>query len=168
MRMVPFIPGADLRKQIDDLKKALEAADERGDRLELELRAERRKNGAVENGVARLREALTPVYGGLQLIFGEIDAMGIEDIPTDSRSSASVADPRKAAVWDSWVEKLGGKDSFAGKMIMALLQHGALTSKQIAIHIGTKRMQTVYETTLKVNKAGILDKNGEKFSLKGL
>ena len=29
-------------------------------------------------------------------------------------------------------------------------------------------MQTVYETTLKVNKAGILDKNGDRFSLKEL
>ena len=164
MSMVPFAPGPDLRQKVDELTNALRAADERGDRLELELRTERRKNAAVENGVVRLREALTPVYGGLQLIFGEMDSMGVGPAVQD----APGADPRKAAVWDSWVEKLGGKDSFAGKMIVALLQHGALTSKQIAIHIGTKRMQTVYETTLKVNKAGILDKNGDRFSLKEL
>jgi len=153
------------QKTIDDLTRALHEADERADRLELELRAERRKNAAVEQGVAELRTILAPLYQALGMVFGQIEVMGVGAASTVPPTSV---DPRKAAVWDSWIEKLGGKESFAGNMIAALLQHGALTSKQIAIHIGTKRMQTVYETTLKVNKAGILDKNGDKFSLKEL
>ena len=163
MSLAVFNPLPDPMKAMNDLRRENERLQERNDKLETELRQERRKNATVEKGVAEIRHALTPVYQGLAHLFGEIDAMGI-DAASDMSQPAS--DPRKAAVWDSWVEKLGGRDSFAGKMILALLQHGALTSKQIAIHIGTKRMQTVYETTLKVNKAGILDKNGDKFSLK--
>lgn len=161
-------PLPDTERRIRELTQALEAADQRGDRLEVELKAERRKNASVEKGVHHLRQLLSPFHQWMGLVFGEFEAMGIGDVTEGISQPLSSTDPRKAAVWDSWVEKLGGKDSFAGKMIVALLQHGALTSKQIAIHIGTKRMQTVYETTLKVNKAGILDKNGDRFSLKEL
>ena len=164
MSMTPYIPVSDQTQRINEITRALEAADQRGDRLEVELKAERRKNANVEKGVAELRKILSPLYQALGMVFGQVEAMGV----SESVAPSSYGDPRKAAVWDSWVEKLGGKDSFAGKMIVALLQHGALTSKQIAIHIGTKRIQTVYETTLKVNKAGILDKNGDRFSLKEL
>jgi hypothetical protein len=167
MSMVPFTPLPDQSRRIAELTQELEAAETRGDRLEAELKAERRKNTNTEKGVAELRKLLAPFYQWLGVVFGHIDSLGISDAPQTS-SQPSSADPRKTAVWDSWVEKLGGKESFAGKMIVALLQHGALTSKQIAIHIGTKRMQTVYETTLKVNKAGILDKNGDRFLLKEL
>jgi hypothetical protein len=156
-------PSVKLRELTEENARLADRVDE----LETELRKERRKNEGIEKGVAELRKTLTPLYQGLQMMFGHMEAMGVSG-SNQATASAPGTDPRKAAVWEDWVGKLGGRESFAGKMIIALLQHGALTSKQIAIHIGTKRMQTVYETTLKVNKAGILDKNGDKFSLKEL
>jgi len=168
MSMVPFTPMPDQQRRINELTAALAEAEHRGDQLEVELKTERRKNATTEKGVAQLRNILSPLHQALGMVFGQIESMGVGESARSAGQVPSTNDPRKAAVWDSWVEKLGGKDSFAGKMISALLQHGALTSKQIAIHIGTKRMQTVYETTLKVNKAGILDKNGDKFALKEL
>ena len=155
-----------LQQELYTRNQQLAAAEKMIGELESELAREKAKSRSVERGAQKLRQQLSPLYQALGMVFGEIETMGIGD--SGESSSPSSSDPRKAAVWDSWVEKLGGKDSFAGKMIVALLQHGALTSKQIAIHIGTKRMQTVYETTLKVNKAGILDKNGDRFSLKEL
>ena len=35
-------------------------------------------------------------------------------------------------------------------------------------HLGTNRMQTVYDAVSKLNKAGIINKNGGKISLKEL
>jgi hypothetical protein len=46
--------------------------------------------------------------------------------------------------------------------------HGELTHTQLRIHIGTSRMQTVYDAVSKLNKAALLNKNGDKFSLKEL
>ena len=170
MSMVPFTPLPDQQRRINELTAALAEAEHRGDQLEVELKAERRKNAATEKGVHHLRQLLSPFHQWMGLVFGEFDSMGVGELPLGEQPDdpTRTMSPRKVAVWESWIEKLGGKDSFAGKMISALLQHGALTSKQIAIHIGTKRMATVYEATVKVNKAGILDKNGDRFSLKDL
>src|SRR2546430_5925772 len=42
------------------------------------LRLERIKTGAIESGVRRLKSATTPLFHALQLIHGEIEAMGID------------------------------------------------------------------------------------------
>jgi len=73
-----------LQQEIDDLRNQLEDAQD-------DLRKERQKTATMERGVSRLREALTPVYSGLQMIFGEIEATGVQG----EMASASGLDPRK-------------------------------------------------------------------------
>lgn len=124
-----------------------------------ELAAERAKGGKVEQGAQALRKALTPFYGALQFIFGETEAMGLTDAPE------AVQAPQKSAVWDDWKAKLGGA---AAKIIDILHLHGELTQDQLRIHVGTSRIQTIYDAVSKLNKAGIINKNGGKISLKSL
>ena len=73
---------------------------------------------------------------------------------------------RSSAVWEDWKKKLGA--TAASKIIDILLLHGQLDQTQIRIHLGTSRMQTVYDAVSKLNKAGIINKNGGKISLKEL
>lgn len=146
------------QQQIESLQRELYARNRQLAESEEALRQERAKNASIERGVQRLREVLGPLFDGLKLIHGEMDAMGIEG------SSASSVDPRKAAVWEDWKRKLGGQ---AAKAIDALLLHGALTQSQIRLHVGCATGSTagiVYQ----LNKAGIINKNGGKISLKDL
>ncbi len=129
--------------------------------LEQELQAERLKNIGIDSGVKHLREALAPAYNGLRRIFGEMDGMGVSAEP----SAQAAAKP--SAAWDSWKQRMG-PNSAAAKIIDILMLHGRLTNTQIRIHLGTSRMQTVYDAISKLNKASLLNKNGDEFSLKEL
>lgn len=120
-----------------------------------ELAAERSKGSGVEEGVAQLRQALAPLKDGLDRIFGIL--------PTSVAAAPSV---KHAAVWDSWKKRLGG--GAVSTIIDALMLHGSLTHQQMAIHVGTSRKQTIYDAVHKLNKAGIIKKNGDEISLKEL
>jgi hypothetical protein len=61
------------------------------------LRQERQKTAAIERGVAQLREILSPMFNGLKMVFGEIEAMGVGE---------TAATPKASAVWESWKQKL--------------------------------------------------------------
>lgn len=122
-----------------------------------ELAAERAKDSGVEEGVAQLRQALSPLKDGLDRIFGIL--------PT-STAPSSTPSPKHAAVWDSWKKRLGG--GAVATIIDALMLHGSLTQTQMAIHVGTSRKQTIYDAVSKLNKAGIITKNGDNISLKEL
>jgi hypothetical protein len=100
------------------------------------------------------------------MVFGEIDAMGVPE-PTES-GAASQSAPRASAAsaaWDSWKQKMGGA---AAQIIDILMVHGQLNHEQLRIHVGTSRKQTIYDAVSKLNKAGLLVKNGDRFSLKEL
>lgn len=114
----------------------------------------------AESSLGELRRQLSPLYRALQQIFGELDAAGVED----SAGSSANANPRVAAVWDAWKQKL---PPACGKIIDALLVHGELNSAQlrVACRLGTS---TVTDAIYKLNKAGLINKNGGRFSLKQL
>lgn len=126
-----------------------------------ELAAALASKGQVERGAQALRKALAPFYGALRFIFDETEGMGIAEVQTQTAS------PQKSAAWESWKQKLG-PGSAAAKIIDMLHVHGALDQTQIRIHLGTSRMQTVYDAVSKLNRAGIINKNGGKISLKEL
>ena len=160
MSMAVFTPlpdpmkiAAELRREIEKLRAQLETAQE-------ELRQERQKTAAMESGVRQLRAVLTPLYQALAHIFGEIDAMGVGAMPP----TATGVDPRKAAVWEDWKQKLGGQ---AAKAIDALLLHGELTQTQLRLHIGCAR-GSVPGIVYQLNKAALINKNGGRISLKEL
>jgi hypothetical protein len=146
-----------LRRQLASANQQLSEAEGRNAELEADLARERAKRVAVERGVQELRSVLTPLYQALGHVFGEMEVMGVE-------GSASPNNDPKAAVWESWKQKLGGK---AAEAIDALRLHGEMTHTQLKIHIRCGQ-QTVYDTVHRLNKAGIINKNGGRVSLKAL
>ena len=163
MSLSVFNPLPDQQKRINELTKALEASDERGDRLENELRVERRKNVAIEKGVAELRSILSPLYQALGMVFGQIEVMGVKEAAVGV-GGTPVADLRTKAVWDSWKQKLGEGPA---KIIDALLLHREMSTQQLAIATQYHRT-SIPAMIFKLNKAGLLNKSGGKFSLKEL
>jgi hypothetical protein len=139
---------SDLRAENTRLRQELAQA-------RAEVVAVRRENGQA---ISRLRAQLSPLYSALHGIFGEMDAIG------DSPDASPQIDGRKKAVWDSWKSKLGGS---AAKVIDALLLHGEMNTQQVAIAIGLHRT-TIPAIIYKLNQAGLINKNGGRFSLKEL
>lgn len=132
------------------------------------LRAAERAREDADRALKALRRQLNPLYKALQAVFGELDAAGVSDEPTGAPAGATAAastDPRIAAVWTSWKSKLGGT---VAKGIDALLLHGELDTGQLAIAAGLDRRTITNTVVFKLNQAGLINKNGGRFSLKAL
>lgn len=141
------------QQQIESLQRELYNRNLQLNEAQEELRKERIKIATMEQGVSSLREILGPLYGGLKMVFGEIDAMG----PASST-------PKNTAVWEDWKRKLGGHTA---KAIDALLMHGQLNRTQIRIHLRCAT-GTVTNVVAALNKAGLINKSGDGISLKEL
>jgi chromosome segregation ATPase len=138
----------ELQQELYNRNRQLEEAETRAQNAES-------RAAAAEAGVTQLRQILSPLHQALGMVFGEIDSMN---------PPSQVSDSRVSAVWESWKQKLGGKQA---EFIDAMLTHGEMTATQLKI--ATKSgQQTVYDTIHKLNKAGLINKNGGKFSLKEL
>lgn len=113
-----------------------------------------------------VRQQLSPLYRALQRLFGELDDAGVADVPLGAPTPASTppVNSRATAVWESWKSKLG---TGPARIIDALLLHGEMTAKQLKIACAC-RQNSIYEWMVKLNKAGIVNKNGGRFSLKEL
>lgn len=109
-----------------------------------------------------LRKQLAPLYRALQAVFGELDAAGMDEMPIES----SGREPRVSQVWESWKSKLGG-DTAPARVIDALLQHGELNVAQLKV-AAKMANQTVYDSIHRLNKLGLINKNGGRYSLKQL
>lgn len=108
--------------------------------------------------LSALRKQLSPLYRALQGVFGELEAAGGDDTFTDT------ANPRVSKVWEAWKSRVG---SGPAKIIDALLLHGEMNTQQLSIATGRHRT-TIPGDIHKLNKAGLLNKNGGRFSLKEL
>ena len=140
-------------------------ADVRGLRDELRYAhaeaAKARRDAA--RAVGQLRQQLTPLYRALQAVFGELDAAGVEDaMPTSSAPTAPTS--RTAAIWESWKARMPGGPA---KIIDALALQSDMNTQQLAIATGVHR-NSIPAMIYKLNKAGLLNKNGGRFSLKAL
>ena len=155
-------PLPDPTKRLRELETENRQLREQLEDKEDELRRERRKTATMEQGISRLREALTPVYGGLQMIFGEIEATGVTG--AGGTGTVNSPDSRVTAVWESWKQRLGEGPS---KVIDALLLHREMNTQQLAIATGYHRT-SIPAFIHKLNKAGLLNKNSGRFSLKEL
>jgi hypothetical protein len=156
MGLAPYIPANDPRHYAESLQRELYERNRQLADTEEELRQERQKTAAVEQGVGELRKVLKPLYNALQHVFGVTEGIG----PIET----SAASPRASAVWESWKQKLSGT---AGKAIDALLLHGTMTAEQLRIHLGCAT-RTCYNIIGELNRAKLIDKNGGKISLKSL
>lgn len=124
----------------------------------------RKRVAQADAPVARLREKLQPFYQLLQAIFDDIEDIGPPD-SSSSQSSAAGLDARTAAAWEEWKQRMPGAPA---KIIAALQKHGSADTSQLCILIGTTRRQTVHDAVHKLNSSGLINKNGGRFSLKGL
>lgn len=128
--------------------------------LRNQLAREQERSGAVEEGAFRLRGALSPLYIALQQVFGDLDAMGIEE-GAGKQSAPATA---KSAVWESWKQKLGGK---VAQAIDVLALHGEMNAKQLRLHLQCGN-DYIYNVISKLHTNGLINKNGGKISLKQL
>ena len=137
--------------------------------LEEEVRILRAENKAAQEDLQRvkrensrsvgaLRTQLLPLFQALQVLFGELEKF---DLPEEAASNRQ---PVNASVWNMWKERLG---TSTAKVIDALLVQGDLNTQQLAIATGLHRV-TIRGLICKMNKAGLLNKNGGRFSLKAL
>jgi hypothetical protein len=151
-------PEARIRELID-----------KNDELEIEIhklkadlrRAQRAAQDAEAHAVAvfvPLRQQLTPLYRALQSIFGDLDAAGVGDGP--SAVAGRATDPR----WASWKQKMPGRPA---ELIDLLLLHGEMNRNQVMAAMRCGK-DVVRVTVSKLNVAGLLTKNGGRFSLKAL
>lgn len=143
---------------VDDRDDIIEGLREKNRRLDEALRLERLKVGQSEAGVKELRRVLTPLYRALQTVFGEIEAMGIQD-----SGSGATASP-KLEIWERWKSKMGGQCS---RIIDALLAHGTMSRTQLCIATGIDG-GNIAKPISKLYTAGLLNKNGSEYSLKQL
>lgn len=129
----------------------------------------RRAREDADRALSALRRQLSPLYRALQMVFGELDAAGVTDTPSVAAGASAAAtvnsgDPRVQAVWEKWKSHLPG---YPARIIDALLIHGEMNTAQLAIAAGCKR-QRISEGMVKLNKAGLINKNAGRFSLKQL
>lgn len=156
-------PLMDNSGEIRRLERELREAEGRIADLEADLVRERAKVKAVERGAAKLRQFLTPLHQGLGMVFGEFEAMGVEDAPV-APQPAAVQSSAKDAAWEDWKKKLGGK---AAEAIDILKLHGALNTKQLRLHLHCESSYA-YQVVSKLHTHGLINKNGGKISLKEL
>jgi len=146
----------------DDRDQQIEALQDENRVLQAELTKAQRDSARA---LASLRRQLTPLYQALQAVFGELDAVLVADAQETVSPPASAAqDARVVAVWASWKSKLGQGPA---KVIDSLLLHGEMNTQQLAIATGYHR-HTVPNHIHRLHQAGLVNKNGGRFSLKQL
>lgn len=147
-----------LQQELFNRNRQLQESEARVAELEGELAREKAKARQVERGAQQLRSVLTPLYRALGSVFGELDAMGVEDKTSDAPAQV------KSAVWESWKQKLGGK---VAQAIDVLALHGEMNARQLRLHLQCGN-DYVYQVVSKLNTNGLINKNGGKISLKQL
>lgn len=145
-------------EDVDDRATEIEALEDEN----AQLRAQVLAAADAAHALRRLRAQLTPLYQALQAVFGELDAAGATAAP--ATAPATAIDARVAPVWEAWKSRLGPS---CAKVIDALLLHGAMNTTQLAIAVGTSR-KPIPNLIYKLNQAGLISKDGGKFSLKTL
>jgi len=128
----------------------------------LELVKAKSDNESVLVGVQEIRNLLTPLYRGLRLTFGEMDALPLSNtVPVNGTATVNP----KRAIWEKWIEKFG--DSLQAKMITTLLEHGSMSTEQLRVAMQCSG-QSVINTYNRLLKHGLISRSGGKYSLKEL
>lgn len=143
----PLLSG--IQEYVQDETPALRSEIER---LVDELRQERSKNAGIENGIRDLRRILSPLYDGLRLIFGEMDAMRVESSPVAGNSK-----------WEAIKARYQGRIAEA---IDVLLLHGTMNSSQLAAAMKMDRSNLSKNLLPKLSSMGLITRNGRDISLR--
>ena len=145
--------------EIDRLERELKAAREEISSLRQALTDNVNESAEFHRGLNEFRDSVRPMFDGLCRVFGQLDR-----IPGGDQPSSSNVDSRVTAVWESWKQRLGEGPA---KVIDALLLHREMNTQQLAIATGYHRT-TVPAFVHKLTKAGLINKNSGRFSLKEL
>ena len=151
--------------EMRQLRRQNQRLDEELRNIRNELGQAQAEKANLERGLRVLRTQLSPLHRALRAVFGEIElAIGEEELCPPGSSPVVSAPSASHAVWESWKNKLGGKQA---AFIQALLDHGEMTAVQlkVATHSGSS---TVSETVRKLQDLGLVQKNGSQYSLKKL
>ena len=145
---------AELRREIRALEEELRQA-------RLETAKAQSDLSSMLRAIQALRQSLGPLYRALRGIMGEIELVS-PDEPTPEEAGRPAPSSAKAEVWAAWKAKLGLN---CGRIIDALLTHGELSTTQLSITTGIDS-SNVPKSIYKLNRAGLINKNGGRFSLK--
>lgn len=149
-------PVVDLRDEhISELETANRELEASLRQANTELARVRRES---QTALAALRKQLTPLYRALQSVFGELDAAQVD------ASESLAMSARTSAAMQQWKEKLGKGPA---KAIDALLLHGSMTRKQLAIATGYTP-QNITNIIVALNKASLITKDGDRVTLRSL
>lgn len=156
--------------EVVDREAELQPLHDEIERLEGELRKMRQERDkaradgmAAISAVSALREQLSGLYRALRAIFGEIDLVAEPEMSV-GRSEQPSQGGAASAAWDAWKSRLGVP---CGKIITALQLHRSMNQAQIAIATRIDR-RNVPTYLSRINKAGLINKNGNEYSLKVL
>jgi hypothetical protein len=159
--------------EVDNRDETIEKLRSENRRLTEELRVSklaletaRSENGAVMEGVKEIRNLLTPLYRGLRLTFGELDALPIPNTMSPAVNGPSIVANPKLVIWQKWIDKFGS-DSLNGKMITTLLEHGQMSTDQLRVAMQCSG-QSVINAYNRLLKHGLISKSGGKYSLREL
>lgn len=144
-----------LRREIAGLELELQAAKDE---------AAKAKQAAADSvkAIRVLRHELEPLYTSLRMIFGEISRVDAEEAV--GRSGGEASSPSNSRKWELWKTKLPGRPA---EFIDLLLAQGSMTQAQIAAAAHCDR-RTVIRNIHVLNKAQLVNKNGNMFSLKDI
>ncbi len=155
-----LLEGAIMPEQSTSLEETIQRLEEQNDDLREQLRDARNETAIAKREAGRalsaLRKQLNPLYQALQMVYGELDAVSDDD--------AAAPTAKTSAVWEQWKQKL---DKGCSKAIDALLMHGEMTRRQLAIACGYSP-QNVSNIVSKLNGASLIVKNGDRISLRKL
>jgi hypothetical protein len=142
-----------LRREIIGLEAELKTAKDEAAKV-------KRDSADALQAIRALQSMLEPFHKAINMIFGEISRVDLGELasPASPGAAPSGRDPR----WESWKQKLGGKQA---EFIELLLEHQEMTAAQLAAAAKVHR-DTCYQIIHKLSRAGILAKNGGRFSLK--
>lgn len=143
LRRKNFKLEEELRQTRVELTKALKASD----KFVLPMR--------------HLRKVLNPLYRALREIYeeGELESVG----PDRDDPSVAVA-PRASAVWERWMNQLGGNRA---AVLKALLEHGEMSRVQLRVASAVPD-GSLNSVTSELHKLGLINRGGGKYSLKEL
>jgi hypothetical protein len=122
-------------------------------RLKSELHSATVQNSRA---VSRLRTLLSPLFRGLQDVFGEMDVIG------DTGAVQPIANNPK---WEFWKKRYPGR---IADTIDLLLVQGEMNAKQLCSALKCDPRTLAKSVIYQLNSAGLINKNGGKFSLKEL
>jgi hypothetical protein len=141
------------QQYVDDSFVVIEKLRKEVHRLDEALRMERIKTVTVEHGVRKLKSATAPLYHALQLIHGEIDAMGFVDSAAHSQGNPK---------WEDWKRRMPGRPA----EVIALLQVNSDMSVQNLMTAMKAGKNTVYQIMSRLGQAGVTKCTGGRYSLK--